>query len=175
MIMNLTWDELVEKLDNIREKYPHRQIWQVIENDPITLDTIDFLIKQGWWIEDDYVEFACSHPNRRISLEKGVNGYERDKSLFHEIVHACYGDELSDTLFATFEHDNRMIADWLGRQLRADPALLRYTIHIFNLKSSIYDLISYQAFSINPVDLEKQLVFPFAQSYYETLKRVRMD
>lgn len=161
--------EIENRISKIKETCPNRNIWQMIKTKPITTNSIDYLVETGWSVILNNIESSCNTNKKIIKLEKGIDNFQRDKFLFHEICHAWYGEELSDRWLAIYEYDNRIIAEWLARQLRANPKLLRHTIFAFDLEPKIYDKISYEAFS-NPA----QLVFPFAEIYYERFKKILM-
>lgn len=167
--------ELGRSVSEIKKEYPYRKIWREIQKHPITIKSIDWLIKENWRVELDSIVSSCDSEGKLIRIKEDLNGYRRDRILFHEVVHAWYGDKLSDVWGAIFERNNRIITNWLAVQLRLDPELLRHTVVAFGLVPRIYDRISYMAFSNNPVDLDRQLIFPFAEEYVEQLKKISMD
>ena len=59
-------------------------------------------------------------------------------------MHALY--DLDDWESEKDQKESRLIAEWLARQSRKDPKLLRCAIINFDLDPEIYDQISYFAF-----------------------------
>ena len=164
-----TWSELNSLVLALKIKPKFIGIWSLIESKPLTTDSIDMLVREGWVVKEDCFASRCFYDIKKICIEKNIDNYERDKALFHELVHAWYPNELDDGFIAYYRLEHNAIAEWLARQLRANYQLLRHTVHSFNLKSHIYDKSSYLAFRED--DLERQLVlFPFLQDYVEGLK-----
>ena len=157
--IDLSWTGLQEKISKIRDSYPqNRQIWTTIHYAPITTKSIDKLISKGITLEvlenkfEKHEYGRYSSTSKKIFLEAGLDGYERDTTLFHELVHAWYGKDLYDNDIALFPDDNNAIAEWLARQLRSNHKLLRYAIMAFGLEPQIYDRASYMAFSQKTFD-----------------------
>jgi hypothetical protein len=173
-----TYAEIGARVARIRETYPQWEIWGLISSRPITTNSIDSLILEGWAVgfsDNSSCHYQEKNITLLIDLEQYENSYQRDVTLFHEIAHAWYGDALDDRLLRGARcHDDRTIAEWLARQKRAEPELLRYAILSFGLAPQVYDRASYEAFA-GQADLDLQLVFPFAQEYYERLKPLLMD
>lgn len=141
-----TFAEIEARVKVIRKDFPHLRIWDAIE-EPITKDSIDSLIGDSWVVRTEQ-ETTYSRPwLREIGLEYGLNGFERDRALFHEMVHARLGEEASDSMPARFRDDNNTIVEYLARQLRQNPDILRHSIVAFNLEPQIYDSVSHQAFA----------------------------
>ena len=170
-----TYQELNARVSYIKQEYPNRKIWSLISYSPITAKSISQLIKRGWILKLNKIESACDLKNLWIWLNSELSPYPRDKNLFHEIIHAIYGEEVGDSIGSLFAHDNRTIVEWLVRQSRARPELLKHAINSFNLQGYIYDQASYLAFHSNPVDLGSQRVFSFAKDNHNLLNKILMD
>ncbi len=182
---------------NYYGKIEVKPIWEEIQKRPITIESIDKLIEFGLQIKlinsqpgnISHAMYLCNI----IYLSSNLNGYERDKALFHEIVHAWYstdpngwhedeggwefrGTVLEDGCCSNFPEDypDTLIAEELARKLRTNPELLRHTILDFGLQPKIYDKISYQAFGAVS-DLDKQLAFPFVKLLYKEINKILMD
>lgn len=141
-----TFAEIEARVKVIRKDFPHRRIWQAIE-EPMTTDSIDSLIGDGWVVKTEQEDTYSKPWLNEIGLEYGLNGFARDRALFHEIAHALLGEEASDNLLARFRDDNNTIVEYLARQLRANPEILRHSVLAFNLEPEIYDSVSHQAFA----------------------------
>jgi len=106
-----------------------------------------------------------------LYLDENSSPYDRDKGLFHELVHVWYGDELNDSLntrwHGKFADENRAIAERLARKLRANSDLLRYTLDSFELELFVYDGPSYEA-SYG----KNQLVLPIIGDHYTQLRKI---
>ena len=170
-----TFSELETEFYRIRNNYPARNIWNLIKEFPIDNGAINILVNMGWKVTPGYYRSLCVPSKREIFLEKDLEPYQRDLTLFHEITHAWYEDDASDSPLSHYAYENRVIAEYLSRILRKNPELLKHTVLSFYLKHYIYDLASYQAFHPYPSNLDIQLAFPFAEEYYKNLNRILMD
>jgi len=153
----LDWAELDAAVAKIRQETLYARDWSKID-DSFTRGSIDILVQSGWKL---FVDFRgpgafCSPVRKEIGLPKSLGGFERDTALFHELVHAWFGDELNDAARRYFmrERQNNRITEWLARKLRAKPELLRHAVTTFGLEPVIYDSSSYLAFSLNLKELE---------------------
>ena len=156
--------ELDHQVKNFRQRNELDKIWFLLERKPFNQDSISKLVKDGWVVTDSgYPTLSiCDEKKKEIQLANEISGGVRDVHLFHELVHAWYGDELNDGGYFSFisykANKNRVIVDWLAFQLRADPEILRHTILSFGLTPQIYDRASFEAFSDYKIDFDKQLV-----------------
>ena len=181
-----SFDTLTWAVQKIREAAPQRPIWQEIDNRVITPSDISSLIKSGWRIE----HIAATSPGfglipslarKEIWLSATAAGYKRDIALFHELGHLVFPyEELADCYEDEGQIDlkqNSIIVEWLGRQLRINPSLLKSAVYGFSLKPYIYDRTSFLAFSDEPYHLDLQLPLPGFENYVEnlTLKQTFMD
>lgn len=142
------WNELDAYINSLRETQPSRMVWGTIRDKKLSINSIDQLIKDGWevWeLELDATLGLCLDRIKKIFLKRNLEGYKRDKTLFHELVHAWYGDELKD-VDGTYAKENNAIVEWLARQFRADTGLLRHAILSFDLRPYIYDRASHESF-----------------------------
>ena len=169
-----TWNELDNYINSIKSIDPHKNILKMAITCPIDNSSIDALIAEGWNFEfsDKWKLGGCNRYLKIIELTPSLTHYSRDKVLFHEIVHAWYGDYLNDR-FGFYADENNAIVDWLARKSRANPKLLRHTIDSFGLERQIYDYPSCKAFA--DFDIDDQLEFPFAFSCYDELRKTLMD
>ncbi|MFC1625513.1 hypothetical protein ACFL1Q_00525 [Patescibacteria group bacterium] len=174
-----SWKNLDTWVYGYRATQPDRNIWDMIEFNPITPKTIERLHGDNWKVhmyESKEKSGYCLREKKELGLSEIMKGYMRDIVLFHEITHACYGDELSDdeNLNRRDALANGVIADWLARMLRSDYTLLRTVIYTFGLTPYIYDKVSHFAFEKNPPDLRKQYSFPWGKGKRYTSLRVLM-
>ncbi|MBU0456810.1 MAG: ImmA/IrrE family metallo-endopeptidase [Nanoarchaeota archaeon] len=149
----------------------------MIQDNPITVESIDALAKKGWYVQ---FKSLCSSlkggiVENKILLKENLSPYERDKTLFHELVHIHYPTYLScksERALSLFtELQIEAITEWLGRKARADHLLLREAIKSFELEPQVYDQASYRAFRI----VKEQLAFPFAQDIIYSQLPLLMD
>ncbi|MBI5228621.1 hypothetical protein HY991_00815 [Candidatus Micrarchaeota archaeon] len=125
------------------------RLLNIIKKKPLTEEAIDKLVAEGWKVvpTDDHSSFV----NRRkkiIGLKTDFKELQRDVSFLHEVAHAFYGQALThnhpldpDTV-ETF-----WFTDWLAKQWRRNPELLRHAILKFGLEPRIYDHVTRKAFS----------------------------
>src|SRR3989344_4953167 len=91
------WNEILKVIDVIKRNYPKRKpVFEMIEKYPLTIKSIDFLVEMGWSVElwRDSKGGLCNISYRYIGLGNNLQGYERDKILFHELSHAWYTEVL---------------------------------------------------------------------------------
>jgi len=180
----LSWELLNTVYQKIRHKpnesYPQREadFWKKIESHPLTPASIQQLIKDGWRL---YYATPGSHyggaqfKSKSLFVDISIDPYERDKILLHEFVHIHYGKNLlNDSLqidghYNKLRHENRVIVEWLARQYRADPQLLRAAVLCFGLEPKVYDKASLEAFpeygpkyGLDTILSPQQKYFPFA-------------
>ena len=170
-------EEYVERLVSIFKDKPYRKI---IENPEITCKSISSLFKEGWRVElleyDKGLGGLCYPENKEITLNKSFVKYQRDKVLFHELVHAHYPGELSDAGLEWNADTHNAIVDYLARIHRANPVLLKHAIETFGLEPYIYDRPSFLAFSpLKEEMLERQMVFDFAKKDYSIFRKKYLD
>ena len=148
------------------------QIWPLIDANPITPHSIDRLITEGWIAEMDDAKIGrggkCDHEKKLITLFGSDAQYERkpysrDMTLIHELAHAHY-PSLNSQMTPTGE---RVITDkigeamteWIARQIRTEPEVLRAAVLWFDLEPYVYDRASYIAFVV--MNHPGQKLFPF--------------
>lgn len=177
------WEELDKFVLELKDKENrHVGLFEAIEKKPITINSFNHLLAQGLDVklsEKLRSYGVCFFNNMRfiIKLRKDLEPYERDKTLFHELVHAHYGSSYTNDSIRVFELEvedfkleNAVIVEWLARQLRADPKLLRHVSNSFGLEQHIYDRASAQAF--HPAfNGQRQLLFDFGKEHYEDLRK----
>jgi hypothetical protein len=154
----------------------HRKIWGLLKTSPIDENAIGALIEDEWYVvvEDINALGYCSEARKRIQIRSDLVGFSRDTTLFHELAHAFYNDEI-DHYKHGYVSENLIIIEWLSRKLRSDADLLRHTINAFDLEQYIYDKVSYEAFTDHIADLSRQKEFPFAKEHYDRLRLAQMD
>ena len=157
------WDRLNEYVLSLHADQSLAHTWKMICDNPLHESSIDMLVLDGWKInlipqlEDNNVKHgACLLEEKEIEIVEGFGVYDRDKTLFHELIHAWYnyfGDPLNDINSWKVSNDvkdrclkNGAIVEWLSRKKRATSSLLRHAVHSFQLKPEIYDVASYYAF-----------------------------
>lgn len=144
---------------------------------PAPLESIDLLVREGWKVElkkiysDGYI--VCAP--KIIFINEFLTGFQRDVTLFHEIIHALYPGRGDNNIRPGIY--NEEIVEWLARQCRTDSKLLRYAILTFGLEPQVYDKVSYHAFpDALGYNLDRQLAFPFAEEFFRTdLQRTLME
>jgi len=124
----------------------------LLKEKPITAQSIEGLARDGWKVIPEAFAWSSGAADaiaKKIWVSEPT-AYQRDKTLFHEIAHACYGEEIADSMTFIPERqirqENNAIAEWIGRQSRSQPRLLRHTLLAFDLKPEVYDWASYLAF-----------------------------
>lgn len=161
----------------IRQQFPEKPIWYEADNRVITADDIYALANKGWEVQLDTLDpssgFVITEPVKIILISDIDTGYIRDKVLFHELCHIIYTSQQLIDLHSSEgdvgHRQNNFIAEWLGRQLRADPSLLKAAVYGFNLKPFIYDRISFIAFSDEPYHHDLQIPLPGLKEYTASL------
>ncbi|MDP4012249.1 MAG: hypothetical protein Q8R00_01430 [Candidatus Nanoarchaeia archaeon] len=152
-----------EKLDNYVLNHANKVnplLFSLISKKPLTNQSIDELIRNGLRLESMKLEsYGHLLGGRVIILRESLKGYERDKTVFHEVLHALYGVKVSKDCFGDrIAKENNALVEWAARRFRAQPNLLRHTIKSFGLEIEVYDLASYYAYN----HLQQgQLQFPF--------------
>lgn len=160
-----------------RGDYFVKKIFASVDRKPFQPDSLDQLQREGWKIHLEQLGFGNGmtiNQRREIKLEESLSHGDRDLVIFHELMHAWYGQCLDDSVMAlssTLIAVNSTVAEWLGRKYRADPLLLRKAVLSFGLVPNIYDKASYLAFYFKP---DGQLELPFVQEIEEKM-RVLMD
>lgn len=163
----MSWKELNDYVLSLASSYIFRRTFVLIRKDPITPMSIDLLVKNDWQVEETSfflfgspgrVSFDTGRPRPnhirkgKILLHDRLDGYERDKTLCHELVHAWYGRQhiesglLDAGWIAETNDGNRAVAEWIGRKIRANPGILSRAVYRFGLRPHVYDRISYIAF-----------------------------
>ena|SRR3989338_157754 len=173
-----SWEDLSRYVEYIREN-SHRSVWELIREEPFDFEAIDDLIRYNFELKfyaglsDGNVYFQSRDNDRRdggiIYLNSNLKGYLRDKVFFHELVHAHYGDELSDAVKKTpeLQNHNNAIVEWLARHHRTNPILLRHALLSYGLDIQIYDLSSFHAL-YDPYETN-QILFPFCCEQIEMI------
>jgi hypothetical protein len=160
------WKGLDAWVYGYRAVHQERYIWQLMENNPLNSQAVQKLASDGWKVLLTDMEPGsgrCSDKEKIMRISANAVGYQRDESLFHEMVHAHYGKALDDNRFTnrfSYEEDLAII-EWLARIYRSDYRLLKTSIGVFNLTPQIYDKPSYLAFAENPIDFKKQYILPW--------------
>ena len=173
----MKWKELQEFISRLSksESFKIKKLYYDIVKNPvkITCETISKIHDQGWRISfSKFLQGACIDRNKKILLGDSLRGYERDETLFHELVHLHYLGKLDEGFSKTYEADARnAIVEYFARPLRANSNLLRHTIETFKLEPQIYDLPSFLAFSeFTQESLKRQLTFNFDSYYTDLIK-----
>jgi hypothetical protein len=171
-ITRASFAELEAYLSLEKNKWFIDEMKPLIEANPVTPHSIDRLITEGWVVEKDEKKLfrrgQCCFDDKRITLygdtkEYRRKPYSRDVTLMHEVVHAHY-PRLNSQKTPTgeiFETDEigEPLTEWMARQLRAEPDVLRASVLWFDLEPHVYDRASYIAFvMMNPPG---QKLFPF--------------
>ncbi|MFH1500914.1 MAG: hypothetical protein ABIE22_03120 [archaeon] len=140
---DMTWAELQLEMSGLMGT-PHRKKLHQIVADPITSESIRGLVDTNWYV---FLTGGshCLPKHSLILLREIKNPYESDKELCHEVAHAIY-DFLPDQGLTPITITNNRIAEWVGRQIRADYRILREIKRGFELPCTIYDRASELAF-----------------------------
>lgn len=173
-----TWEELDMAANRVRwESRIFRRIWAVRDYKPLDEKAINHLIQDELRITIvPNANGDASYYRKRILIGKFDNPFERDRAIFHELAHAWFGEELDDgSGLNDRERENRIIADWIARQARANPSTLRAAILGLNLEPRIYDKTSYQAFSLEPCIYKPQSADSSLIEFVPDLRKVLMD
>ena len=133
------------------------KLWKELERRPFTIDSLEDIAERDIPIifcnieEYGRVEIAKRENEKTtIKIRKKLHPYDRDKTLFHELMHLWYEPYLADG--DDVKHIDRRLrnaarAEYLASQARADSQLLHKAITVFKLKPYIYDKVSYDAFA----------------------------
>ncbi|MSR85868.1 ImmA/IrrE family metallo-endopeptidase [Candidatus Woesearchaeota archaeon] len=84
-----------------------------------------------------------------ISLDTNLWGYQRDVTVFHELMHVWYHPLLNDSSDLKDKRrylSNAARTEWLARNARMQPDLLREVVEGLDIPKQIYDKASYLAF-----------------------------
>lgn len=149
------WNGLYQYIAILKDEEPSLPIWKEIAEKPVDKKFLHELRSQEWKVRGEPMDLLADglydYENRVIRINNYLimrmndeKAYERDKFLFHEIAHLRFG--LNDNIGNPGWKKNAAIAEWIGRQSRADPELLKHAVKGFGLEPIIYDLASYQAF-----------------------------
>lgn len=172
----INWVDLNSAVEAMSKKSSYsdwKRLFADINCRPFNQQSIDYLTGIGWHTKIELIEEPhqfgfCDLGKKVIFIDQQLDPYDRDKTLFHELAHAWYGLELSDSegVFAPPRRiGNNLIAEWLGRSWRADPILLRQAVAEFDLKPAVYDQSSWQAFAMYSDKLDLQI--PLTGFYHQ--------
>jgi hypothetical protein len=145
------------------EIYTHKDISDAIGLNLLTVGAIDKVISEGWRVqaEQGYVLLGgLDIDHKRMMYRESLTGFERDVTIFHELAHLHHDPLLRSRKSRLDPVDIELLAEWLARRYRSDPALLRQMVVGMGLEAQVYDETSYRA--LNGVYV--QLVMP---SFYE--------
>lgn len=176
-----SWIELDEYVCWLLAQRKYRDVSEALRDNPITPKSVAGLVADGFEVRlNNGIGGVASSKLKIIGvgMGNGLNGYQRDKNLFHEIVHIHYGHILDDgcrdgdgcSVDGISQGERSAITEWMGRQCRAKPELLRSAVLGFGLEPRVYDRPSYESLFSNSSG--RQLMFPFAEDYF---KKVFMD
>ena len=98
-------------------------IWTLIEDNKLAENLISNIIDQGWAVVEKPLKSDGFHLRsiKRIIINDKLGYYDRDITLFHELVHIFYGDKVKDEI----------VVEWIARKIRAHPQILRQAIRKF--------------------------------------------
>ncbi len=148
-----TWFDLKNFVQQDR-RYVGR-LYKRFEQRPFTSESFEELKERGIEIKfvstKDYLGQVEIFPNGSsiILMKEGIFGFERDVTIFHELMHVWYDPMLDDSPNLKNEQrclSNEARTEWLARRARAQPELLRIVIEGFDLKPEVYDKASCLAF-----------------------------
>tara|TARA_Y100000310_G_scaffold320216_1_gene376412 strand:+ start:69 stop:638 length:570 start_codon:yes stop_codon:yes gene_type:complete len=162
-----SWSKLDAYVNKLRERNPSWPIWGVPLNPPSCL--FELFKNKGWevgWKPSTYIFTGSIEPDiKTIWLKSGMHPYERDKTLSHEFAHLFYPDRFGISgINSSRDYRWEAIIEWLGRQWRAKPTLLRTMINTFELEAKVYDWASQEAFKDYTL-AKGQLVLPLDKRY----------
>lgn len=127
-------------------------------------------LKKVWELSTMPLEFPfdegkglTNFDTKTINISDYVQGYERDKAICHELVHANYGKSLNDLFRGVEGEKNNAIVEWYARHVRASPELLSEIWRDFNISPKIYDKSSFLA---TQKLIKPQLLFPSLERDY---------
>lgn len=156
-----SWTDLDSYVNSVRSINSSWDLWTLLDREPLTVESIDFLVAEGWRLEEHGLSAyhgLCMLRTKLIQINSNLSAYERDKTLFHELAHAWYS-KFGILLNGIVSPVEEIITEWIARGLRATPKLLRQAVLTFGLEPFIYDSASHQAFHVPPA--ESQLSFQF--------------
>ncbi len=172
------WTELDRYVCSLLAQRRYRDASEALKDNPITPKSIAGLVADG--VRVRLYDGVGGHALSKLKIigvgeGNGLNGYERDKNLFHEVVHMHYGHILHDgcrdgdgcSVDGISQGERSAITEWIGRRCRAKPELLRSAILGFGLEPRVYDRPSYESFLSN--SLGRQLMFSFAEDYFKSV------
>ena len=196
---DMDWDELNSHVQDMVKGYYNRDsipdddllairnLFKAIQDESkITTKSIEGLVNEGWIVISDLsfkpgydaFGYAFGHPIKEIILTKGLYGYVRDLTLFHEVVHAHFLHKDKEELVTTGLCE--YLIEWKARQLRADPKMLKKAVLSFNLEPNYYqDKSCLEAFFPNSLtgngEEQGQLTFPFSRWYTKQIPPIYMN
>ena len=145
-------------VDFLRGQKLYCDEFALIDADFLNFSALATLVDSGWSVAywDCYVPQAgLSFKRATVYLPFSVRSYyERDKVLFHELVHAAAPDFFDDRNDANCA----LVVEYYARQKRADSLLLAYAVTAFRLQPAVYDAASFAAFGHDTDSV--QLVLP---------------
>ena len=142
---------------SIPENYLFTILWH-----PITPNSI-YKLKEEWEIKREKHPTLDSSStdfiNKIIRISPELEGYERDKDICHEIVHANYGKMSSDLIGSVRKYyqkarflsnrelteicrKNNVITEYFGRIIRSKPDILTEIWRQFEIPPKVYDRTS---------------------------------
>ena len=144
-----------------RDRQENAWFWEKIDARPFTCESLDQLLSIELNIKfkklNNVYGYACSSDRDGIPRKEGLllihnllRPYNRDKTIFHELMHIWHGYPLDDdpgVRTSELAKKNTARVEWLSRQARADAELLRHTITKLEIQPWIYDKASYDALS----------------------------
>lgn len=136
----LSWGELDETLHYLEAESRYRTIWRISTRNPIDAFFIDEVIKEGWeieWMDIEGIYGITSYARKKITIAQRLRGYQRDATLFHELVHVRYPDILND-VWGPLADYNSAVCEWIARQCVADTPLLHHALQKFRIESQPY-------------------------------------
>ena len=148
-----TWAEL-QLFVRQDQKYVGR-LYKRFRERPFTFLAFEELQTRGITLQHKALEHCVgeveisSEGSCVISMHKDLVGYQRDVTLFHELMHVWYNPLLNDSPDLRNEQrrlSNAARTEWLARRARMQPDLLRTVVEGLDLRGHIYDRISSLAF-----------------------------
>lgn len=132
----VSWRELQAYVSTLREKNPSWKVWNDIQEPDRYC--IDFLVQTHWKIvpctdemNEWYWGMGSVDHNKRIFYREELRGKERDITICHELAHVFYPANI-------YKETNRenweCIIEWIGRNWRAKPEVLREIIEGFKVR-----------------------------------------
>lgn len=153
-----SWSTIDHYVQQDRQK--NTWFWKNIDARPFTQQSLDQLLSLGLQVEFKKLDGAYGYAysperedipqkNARIEIHSLLRLYNRDKTLFHELMHVWHGYRLDDgpkTRTKELQRKNTLRVEWLARQTRANPEILQHTLIKLRIQPWIYDEASYDAF-----------------------------